>query len=122
MNTYIKSIIIAALVLISQVTYAQDKDVKKKEINFEVAGKCDMCKTRIENALDIKGVKFAEWSVETHQCKIIFNPQKISEDDIHKTLSELGHDTDKLKANEEAYENLHGCCHYDRMGEDSHEH
>jgi hypothetical protein len=29
-----------------------------------------MCKERIENALDIKGVKVATWSVETKICNI----------------------------------------------------
>ena len=35
------------------------KDIK---ISFHVNGKCGMCEERIENALDIKGIKFADWS------------------------------------------------------------
>ena len=38
-----------------------------------------MCEERIENALDIKGVKFADWSVETKMCTVKFNPEVISE-------------------------------------------
>ena len=38
---------------------AAAKDVK---ISFYVNGKCGMCEERIENALDIKGIKFADWS------------------------------------------------------------
>lgn len=99
----------------SFISFAQnDKKIKKKEITFEVNGNCEMCKERIENALDMRGVKFAEWSIETHQCKIIYNPQKINEDEIHVKIAEVGHDTEKVKATNEAYNNLHGCCLYER--------
>ena len=91
-----KIIISTLIILTSLFSFAQN-EVKKKEINFEVAGACDMCKSRIEESLDIKGIKFAEWDKESHNCKIIFDPRKISEDDIHSTIAEIGHDTDKVK-------------------------
>ncbi len=55
------------------------KDIK---ISFHVNGKCGMCEERIENALDIKGIKFADWSKETKMCTVKFNPDIISEKEI----------------------------------------
>ena len=47
-------------------------NAQSKKISFIVSGKCDMCKERIENALDIKGIKFADWNEETKICKSTF--------------------------------------------------
>ena len=116
-----KIIISTLIILTSLFSFAQN-EVKKKEINFEVAGACDMCKSRIEESLDIKGIKFAEWDKESHNCKIIFDPRKISEDDIHSTIAEIGHDTDKVKTSDKKYNALHECCHYTRIGETTHSH
>ena len=84
------------------------------KISFEVAGKCDMCKDRIESALDIKGVRMAYWSVDTKICKVTYNPSKITEKQIYKTLAEAGHDTQACKAPDKAYNGLHHCCRYER--------
>ena len=59
------------------------KDIK---ISFHVNGKCGMCEERIENALDIKGIKFADWSKETKMCTVKFNPDIISEKEFTKLL------------------------------------
>jgi len=86
-----------------------------KKISFEVAGMCGMCQDRIENALDIKGVKTAYWSAETQICKITYNSSKISEKEIHQAIAKVGHDTPMAQATEKAYEALHQCCRYDRL-------
>lgn len=82
--------------------------------SFQVAGVCDMCKERIENALDIKGVKIATWSVETKICNVTYNAEKITEQQMHKILASVGHDTQKCRANDDVYNNLYHCCHYKR--------
>ena len=82
--------------------------------SFEVAGVCDMCKDRIENALDVKGVKLATWSIETKICNVTYNSEKITEQHIHKILASVGHDTQKYKASDDVYNNLHHCCKYKR--------
>ena len=81
---------------------------------FEVAGKCEMCKERIESALDVKGVRMAYWSEETKICKVTYNPAKISEKEIYKIVAKAGHDTKACKATDEAYNGLYHCCHYER--------
>jgi len=82
--------------------------------SFFVNGKCDMCKDRIEKALDVKGINFANWDEETKICKVTFNSKHITEDKIQQILAEAGHDTPLYKATDKAYNSLHRCCHYNR--------
>ena len=75
-----------------------------------VKGECEMCKDKIEKALDIPGVSFAEWSVETKMLTVRYNDKKISEDQIYATISGLGYATDKTEANTAAQQKLNKCC------------
>ena len=83
-----------------------------KKASFTVNGMCGMCKERIESALDVKGVNFASWSKETLLCDVTYNSKKISEKEIHQLLASKGHDTPICRSTDEAYNNLHPCCHY----------
>lgn len=85
---------------------------KKAEARFQVEGVCGMCKDRIENAVDLKGVKFAEWNKETSELFIVYKPKHISLEQIHQTLADAGHDTEMMKATNEAYNKVNGCCRY----------
>ena len=87
---------------------------QSKKTSFVVNGMCGMCKDRIESTLDVKGVTFASWSEETHLCNVTFNSKKISEKEIHQLLAAKGHDTPICRSTDEAYNNLHPCCHYAR--------
>ena len=87
---------------------------QSKKASFIVNGMCGMCKERIESTLDVKGVNFASWSEETHLCDVTFNSKKISEKEIHQLLATKGHDTPICRATDEAYDQLHRCCHYVR--------
>ena len=96
-------------------TQAQEKS-KNAKITIEVNGVCEMCKERIELAsLKTKGVKSANWSIETHQLSLIIDERKVDELTIQENVASVGHDTDKIKATDEAYNNLHNCCKYDRI-------
>jgi periplasmic mercuric ion binding protein len=88
---------------------AQDKFVTE---TFMVRGNCGMCKDRIENAVDIVGVKRAQWDEKTEMLTVIFNPGKITLDEIHRVIAKIGHTTAVYKADPEAYKNLHHCCKY----------
>jgi len=101
--------------LLAGAAHAQ-QDVR---LEFEVDGVCGMCKERIENAALIKGVKFAEWNKETHMLQVVYRPKKVTELDIHRAVAEMGHDTPRVKASEEAYQKLPACCAY-RDGVDPH--
>ncbi len=87
---------------------------KIKKIKFQVNGVCEMCKNRIETALDVKGIRLADWNIRTKFCRVKFNSEVISENDIYKLISGVGHDTPIYKASDEDYNNLYHCCHYVR--------
>ncbi|OAD45257.1 heavy-metal-associated domain-containing protein [Polaribacter atrinae] len=100
---------------------AQSQEVKKKKsakVTIEVDGICGMCKKRIETAaLKTKGVKFAIWSVETHQLNLILDERKTDVETIQQNVLAVGHDVvlaeeNILKATDEAYGSVHGCCKY----------
>lgn len=82
---------------------------------FKVYGNCGMCKTRIEKAAkSLDGVSEAEWDMETKLFKVTYDPAKVKLEEIHNKIAGVGHDTDKVKAKDEVYNTLHGCCKYDR--------
>ena len=85
----------------------------KSEVIF-VDGVCGMCEDRIELALDVKGIKVADWDLDSKMCRIVYKPEQIKEEEIHAILAGIGHDTQKAKAKKEVYENLHHCCQYKR--------
>ncbi len=111
-----KKIITILVVMISFVTVAQEKKDKNKKAEFNVNGNCGMCEKRIEKAaFSVKGVKSADWHVDHHDMHVIFDENKCSLEDIKKAIAKAGHDTKDFKATEEDYNNLHGCCKYERL-------
>ncbi|WP_262326642.1 efflux RND transporter periplasmic adaptor subunit [Carboxylicivirga litoralis] len=82
---------------------------------FAVGGNCGMCKERIETAaLSVKGVMDADWDKETKQIHVNYS-SPATEDDIQKAIAKVGHDTDKYKADDAVYNELHSCCKYERL-------
>lgn len=105
-----KKIILVLALLVGTVSFAQNKNAKA---TIEVDGVCNMCKERIEKAaIKAKGVKIANWDVNTHELKLIFDERKTSLTTIQKSIAEAGHDTKEIKATDEAYHSLHACCFY----------
>jgi len=92
------------------VLFAQNKN---QRATLKVDGVCLMCKNRIEKAcIKTKGVKSAIWNVKTHELKLIFDERKTNIQTIKKSVLAVGHDTEKLKATDQAYQSLHNCCKY----------
>ncbi len=85
---------------------------KKTTVTFKVYGTCDMCQERIESAVDVKGVSYASYHIDSSELTVTYNPKKITEDQIHKLVAAIGHDTDKVKATDSAYQSLPTCCRY----------
>jgi copper chaperone CopZ len=108
-----KIIILSFLaVLYTGALFSQDIAKKTETAEFKVYGLCGSCKERIENASLIKGVKKVEWNKETEILKVIYNPQKVKIEDIHKAIASVGHDTDLVKADDKVYKKLPKCCAY----------
>ncbi|WP_310554993.1 metal transporter [Flavobacterium sp.] len=91
------------------------KKSKNAKHSFEVNGNCEMCQKRIQKAaLSVSGVKSVIWNVQSHQLDLILNEQKSSVLEVKKAIAKVGHDSDDIKATDLDYNNLHGCCVYER--------
>ncbi|WP_339701241.1 cation transporter [uncultured Marixanthomonas sp.] len=114
-----KKVITVFVLLITTITFAQNKNART---SLEVDGVCGMCKERIEKAsIKTKGVKSAIWDVQTHELKLIFNEKKTNLDAIKENILAVGHDVEDLKATNEAYNSVHPCCKYrDEVVKDDH--
>jgi len=105
-------------ILFAQVAFAQTADNDKlKNSEFKVLGNCGMCKKTIEKAALGAGATTANWDVKTDLIAVSFDAKKVSKDAIQKAIALAGYDNAGYKANDEAYNKLHGCCQYDRTGE-----
>jgi mercuric ion binding protein len=108
--------IVLSILLLSTNIFVQAQDHSKLATqnteSIKVSGNCDMCKARIEKAAKIDGVNKAEWSDETKLLTLVYNPAIVSSDVVQKKIAAAGHDTEKIKADESAYNKLPGCCKY----------
>jgi periplasmic mercuric ion binding protein len=87
---------------------------KQKTETFKVWGNCNMCKNRIEKAVKAEGAATADWNTKTKLLTVTFDPSKTSVDAFSKKLATVGHDTEKYKADDKAYNALDDCCKYER--------
>ncbi len=98
-------------------------DANLKHESFMVSGNCEMCKSTIETAAkSLPGVNVANWNQETKMTHISFNPDKVKLSEIHKAIAQAGYDTELEKASDEVYNNLPGCCKYDRTEKKKEDH
>ena len=54
----------------------------------------------------------ADYDLDTKKIHVVYKAKKWNEESLHKLATSVGHDTDKYKATEEAYANMHECCKY----------
>ena len=91
---------------------AQIKNAKTETV--KVYGNCGMCKTTIEKAGNSKKVSKVEWNKDTKMATITYDPGKTDKDAILKKIALAGYDSDSFSAPDAAYNDLPGCCQYDR--------
>jgi mercuric ion binding protein len=96
---------------------AQAQTTPGKTEAIKVSGNCEMCKTRIEKAAKKAGASTAIWDVDSKILSVTYNPAKASINNIEKSISTSGHDTEHSKASTDTYEKLPGCCHYERKAD-----
>lgn len=83
--------------------------------SFKVWGNCGMCKRTIESALkEVNGVVSATWNVDTKMLHIEYNPHNITLTEVKQKIADVGYDTEAIKAKKEDYDDLPGCCQYER--------
>jgi hypothetical protein len=86
---------------------------KKADIIFGVSAACGMCEERIEKAFDIKGIVMADYDLKEQKLHVVYKTKLFPDVlEVHRIAANVGHDTEKVKAKDEAYNNLHGCCKY----------
>ena len=89
-------------------------EIAMTELSFGVRGNCGMCKKTIEKAAkSVAGVANANWDVDKKKMAVSFDDSKTDAMSIHKAIAASGYDTTKAAGDEEAYNNLPGCCQYD---------
>lgn len=113
MKNSLKKIMVATFVLLSITINAQIKNSKTETV--KIYGNCGMCKTNIEKAGTIKKVAKVDWNQETQMATLTYDTAKTNQDEILKRIALAGYDSDKFLAPDDVYNNLHGCCQYDRV-------
>ena len=106
-------IMIAISVLLSTTGNAQIKNAKTESV--KIYGNCGMCETKIEKAGNIKKIANVDWNQETQMATLTYDAKKTNPDEILKRIALVGYDSDKFLAPDDVYNNLHGCCQYDRV-------
>lgn len=81
---------------------------------IKVWGNCGMCKTTIEKAAKSAGAKKADWNEDSKELKVTYAVKKTSSAKIQDAIAKAGYDTQDYTAVKSAYDNLHGCCKYER--------
>lgn len=104
---------VVAVMLLSNTVNAQIKNAKTESV--KVYGNCGMCKTTIEKAGNVKKVAKVDWNQETQMATLTFDASVTNQDEILKRIALAGYDSEKFLAPDEVYNNLHGCCQYDRV-------
>lgn len=113
MKNSFKNIILATFILLSIAVNAQIKNAKTETV--KIYGNCGMCETKIENAGNIKKVAKVDWDQDSKMATLTYDTTKTNPDEILKRIALVGYDSDKFLAPDEVYNNLHGCCQYDRV-------
>ncbi len=104
---------VAAVMLLSTAINAQIKNSKTEKV--KVYGNCGMCETKIEKAGTIKKIASVDWNKDTQMATLTYDAKKTNQDEILKRIALVGYDSDKFLAPDDVYNNLHGCCQYDRV-------
>lgn len=81
---------------------------------FKVWGNCGMCKKKIESTAKEAGAVKASWSIKKKMLDVSFDPAVTNVNALQQAIANAGYDTRDYTANQEAYDNLHGCCQYER--------
>ena len=111
MNTLKLIPITFCLTLFSFIASAQEN----KTDTIKVYGNCGMCKATIEKSLKKKdGVFSKNWNKESKMLTVTYDPSKITIQKIGEKVAAAGYDNQYAIAPDEAYNNLHSCCQYER--------
>jgi hypothetical protein len=109
-----KTLSLFAAIMFSIFTINTSVAQTAKSETIKVWGNCGMCKTTIEKAAKTAGAKTADWDEDSKELKVTYAVKKTSSAKIQDAIAKAGYDTQDFTAVKAAYDNLHGCCKYDR--------
>ena len=109
----IKNILMVSIMALSMTSaFGQIKNATTETV--KIYGNCGMCEKTIENAGSSKNTASVDWDKDTKMATLTFDAKKTSKDEILKKIALAGYDSDSFLAPDDLYNNLHGCCQYDR--------
>ena len=99
--------LVATTISLAQINNAKTETVK-------VYGNCGMCETTIEKAGNKKKLYKTDWNEGTKTASITYDNKKTDLDVVLKSIALSGYDNIRYLAPDEVYNNLPGCCKYER--------
>lgn len=93
-----------------------DTDADLASATFRVSGNCGMCKRTIEGAAtSLAGVHTATWDQDAKVITVNYVAETTTLLQIKEKIAASGYDTEGVRATDQAYQALHGCCQYERV-------
>ena len=103
----------AIIMLLSiTISHAQIKNATTETV--KIYGNCEMCKSTIETAGNLKKMAKVDWNKDTKMATLTYDSVQTNQDEILKRIALSGYDSDKFLAPDAVYDKLHGCCQYER--------
>lgn len=112
MNLTIKSLV--AILMLSTTACSAQKIKNQQKETVKVYGNCGMCKSTIEEAGSKKKEAKVEWNEDTKMATLYYDSLKTTKSEILKRIALSGYDNELFLAPGDVYNNLHGCCQYER--------
>lgn len=110
MKTLKISTLFIACMAIASISFAQKNTTESIAVN----GNCGMCKNNIEKAAKKAGATNADWNADAKMLTVKYNTSSTNAAKIQEAVALVGYDTRDVKATDESYNKLHGCCKYER--------
>lgn len=87
------------------------KTAKGNQIEIQTSAICEMCQHAIEYDLAfVKGVKNAELNLDNKVVTVLYNPNKVTPDEIRASITKVGYHADFMARDTIAYGKLPFCC------------
>ena len=107
--------LLVAITLLLSITSTNAQIKNSVTETVKISGNCGMCEEKIEKAGTIKKIAKVDWNQETGMATLSYDAKKTNQDEILKRIALAGYDSEKFLAPDAVYNNLHGCCQYDRV-------
>ena len=85
-----------------------------KTVSVKIDGDCGMCEKTIERVGSLKGESEVDWDVDSHMARVTYDSTRTDLDAVLQRVAHAGYDNERFLAPKEAYDELPGCCQYER--------